>query len=48
MQIPIYLSEISPPALRATFPGVVYALGNVGSDLYVSHFFFYNFVFHDR
>ena len=47
MQIPIYLSEISPPALRATFPGVVYALGNVGSDLDVSQFF-YDFVFHDR
>ena len=29
MQIPIYLAEISPPAYRATFPGVAYQLGNV-------------------
>lgn len=28
-QIPIYLAEISPPALRATFPGVAYQMGNV-------------------
>jgi SHS family lactate transporter-like MFS transporter len=30
--IPIYLAEISPPALRATFPGVAYALGNMISS----------------
>ena len=29
MQIPIYLAEISPPAYRATFPGVAYQLGIV-------------------
>jgi len=29
MQIPIQLAEMSPPAFRATFPGVVYQLGNV-------------------
>ena len=28
-QIPIQLAEISPPAFRATFPGVAYQLGNV-------------------
>lgn len=29
LQIPIQLAEISPPAFRATFPGVAYQLGNV-------------------
>ena len=29
MQIPIHLAEMSPPAYRATFPGVAYQLGNV-------------------
>jgi len=28
-QIPIHLAEMSPPAFRATFPGVAYQLGNV-------------------
>jgi hypothetical protein len=28
-QIPIFLNELSPPAFRATFPGVAYQLGNV-------------------
>jgi hypothetical protein len=32
-QIPIFLAEISPAAFRATFPGVVYQLGNVCSTL---------------
>jgi SHS family lactate transporter-like MFS transporter len=27
--IPAYLNEISPPAIRATFPGAVYQLGNL-------------------
>ena len=27
--IPVHLNEISPPALRATFPGLVYQLGNL-------------------
>lgn len=30
--IPIYLSEISPPAFRATFPGVSYQIGNMVSS----------------
>lgn len=30
-QIPIFLTELSPPAFRATFPGVAYQLGNVRS-----------------
>ena len=30
-QIPIQLAEMSPPAFRATFPGVAYQIGNVGS-----------------
>lgn len=30
--IPVYLSEISPPAFRATFPGVSYQLGNMVSS----------------
>lgn len=30
--IPIYLSEISPPAYRATFPGVAYQIGNMVSS----------------
>lgn len=30
--IPIFLSEISPPAFRATFPGVAYQLGNMVSS----------------
>ncbi|EDR02608.1 uncharacterized protein LACBIDRAFT_143239, partial [Laccaria bicolor S238N-H82] len=29
--IPIQLAEMSPPAFRATFPGVAYQLGNVSS-----------------
>ncbi|PWN35951.1 MFS general substrate transporter [Meira miltonrushii] len=29
--IPIYLNEISPPAFRATFPGVAYQVGNMVS-----------------
>jgi SHS family lactate transporter-like MFS transporter len=29
VQIPIQLAEMSPPAFRATFPGVAYQLGNV-------------------
>lgn len=31
--IPIYLAELSPPALRATFPGVVYQMGNIISSV---------------
>ncbi len=27
--VPAYLNEISPPAIRATFPGAVYQLGNL-------------------
>jgi SHS family lactate transporter-like MFS transporter len=27
--IPVYLNEISPEAIRGTFPGVVYQLGNL-------------------
>ncbi|EIW74589.1 MFS general substrate transporter [Coniophora puteana RWD-64-598 SS2] len=30
--IPIFLAEISPPAFRATFPGVAYQLGNMVSS----------------
>lgn len=30
--IPVLLSEISPPAFRATFPGVAYQLGNMVSS----------------
>jgi len=30
--IPIYLTEISPPAYRAVFPGVAYQLGNMVSS----------------
>jgi hypothetical protein len=30
LEIPIHLAEMSPPAFRATFPGVAYQLGNVG------------------
>jgi len=30
--VPIQLSEISPPAFRATFPGVAYQLGNMVSS----------------
>ncbi|KZT62269.1 MFS general substrate transporter [Calocera cornea HHB12733] len=30
--IPIHLAEISPPAFRATFPGVAYQLGNMVSS----------------
>ena len=30
--IPIFLSEISPPAFRSTFPGVAYQLGNMVSS----------------
>jgi len=30
--IPIFLSEISPPAFRSTFPGVGYQLGNMVSS----------------
>ncbi|KAJ7189526.1 MFS general substrate transporter, partial [Mycena pura] len=30
--IPIHLSEMSPPAFRATFPGVAYQLGNMVSS----------------
>jgi len=30
--IPIFLSEISPPAFRGTFPGVAYQLGNMVSS----------------
>ncbi|CUA74600.1 Carboxylic acid transporter protein homolog [Saccharomyces cerevisiae S288c] [Rhizoctonia solani] len=30
--IPIFLAEMSPPAFRATFPGVAYQLGNVISS----------------
>jgi len=30
--IPIFLTEISPPAFRATFPGVAYQLGNMVSS----------------
>jgi hypothetical protein len=28
-QIPVYLSEISPPAFRATFAGLAYQMGNM-------------------
>ncbi|KAH6867668.1 carboxylic acid transporter, partial [Coprinopsis sp. MPI-PUGE-AT-0042] len=31
--IPIQLAEMSPPAFRATFPGVAYQIGNVRSTL---------------
>lgn len=27
--IPVHLNELSPPAIRATFPGVVYQMGNL-------------------
>jgi SHS family lactate transporter-like MFS transporter len=27
--IPVHLNELSPPAIRATFPGFVYQLGNL-------------------
>ena len=27
--IPAYLNELSPPAIRAMFPGLVYQLGNL-------------------
>jgi SHS family lactate transporter-like MFS transporter len=30
--IPVFLSEISPPAFRATFPGVAYQIGNMISS----------------
>ena len=30
--IPIYLSEISPPAFRAVFSGLAYQLGNAASS----------------
>ncbi|KIJ48845.1 hypothetical protein M422DRAFT_162049, partial [Sphaerobolus stellatus SS14] len=30
--IPIYLNELSPPAFRATFPGVTYQIGNMVSS----------------
>ncbi|WFD44849.1 hypothetical protein MPSI1_003520 [Malassezia psittaci] len=30
--IPVYLSEISPSAFRATFPGLAYQLGNMASS----------------
>ena len=40
MQIPIYLSEISPPAFRATFTGVAYQLGVVRKPIL---FFFASF-----
>ena len=30
--IPVFLSEISPPAFRSTFPGVAYQLGNMVSS----------------
>ncbi|KAF9474415.1 MFS general substrate transporter [Pholiota conissans] len=30
--IPIFLAEISPPAFRATFPGVAYQIGNMVSS----------------
>jgi SHS family lactate transporter-like MFS transporter len=35
--IPAYLNELSPPAVRAMFPGFVYQLGNLGAS-YVSPF----------
>lgn len=31
LQVPIHLAEMSPPGFRATFPGVTYQMGNVGS-----------------
>ena len=40
-QIPIHLSEMSPPAFRATFPGVAYQLGNVRRVFFPSLFFFF-------
>jgi SHS family lactate transporter-like MFS transporter len=33
VQIPIQLAEMSPPAFRATFPGVAYQIGNVSDPL---------------
>ncbi len=27
--VPVHLNELSPPGMRATFPGVVYQLGNL-------------------
>jgi SHS family lactate transporter-like MFS transporter len=27
--VPVHLNELSPPTIRATFPGVVYQLGNL-------------------
>jgi SHS family lactate transporter-like MFS transporter len=37
-QIPIHLAEMSPPAFRATFPGVSYQVGNVRYLPTVFHF----------
>jgi SHS family lactate transporter-like MFS transporter len=31
--VPIHLNELSPPSVRATFPGVVYQLGNLLASL---------------
>lgn len=44
MQIPIYLAEMSPPAYRATFPGVAYQLGNVRHTFYFCFFFGVNII----
>jgi SHS family lactate transporter-like MFS transporter len=30
--VPIHLNELSPPSVRATFPGVVYQLGNLAAS----------------
>lgn len=32
LKIPVQLAEISPPAFRATFPGVAYQVGNMVSS----------------
>ena len=40
VKIPIHLAEMSPPAYRATFPGVAYQLGNVRHHYYLIVFFF--------
>jgi hypothetical protein len=32
LQVPIFLSEISPPSFRATYPGVAYQIGNMVSS----------------
>ena len=40
VKIPIHLAEMSPPAYRATFPGVAYQLGNVRHHTVILGLFF--------